>query len=232
MIIDFHTHVLPGVDDGARDVETSLEMLRQSARQGVQILVATSHFYASLDRVESFLERRRASLEALRAQAAPELPDVVPGAEVAFFRGISDAKQIEALRIENTDALLLEMPFRRWTQDELDEVAALVERRGFRLILAHLERYLPMWENRRWIQQLLEMDLIVQINAEGLLDWRQRGKLLKMFEKGQAQLLGSDCHGLHRRPPNLGEGREVLRRKLGESVLDGMDRLGEQILSR
>ena len=232
MIIDFHSHILPAIDDGARDVETSLEMLKISAQQGVQVMVATSHFYASRDRVEVFLKRRGEALRTLLARVTPDLPRIVPGAEVAFFRGISRAEQIEALRIENTGAMLLEMPFRRWTEEELDEVSALIERRGFQVILAHLERYLPMWENRGFIRQLLDMDLIVQINAESLLDWRQRGKLIKMFEKGQAQLLGSDCHSLHRRPPNLGEGREVLQKKLGAAFLDEMDRLGERILSR
>lgn len=230
LIIDFHAHILPGIDDGARDVETSLEMLRRSREQGVDTIVATSHFYASRDRVERFIEKRSGAFEALRTQLPPDAPRIVLGAEVAFFRGISTAEQIEALRIEGTPSMLLEMPFGPWTQQDVDEVSDLIQKRGFSIILAHLERYIPMWENRDGIRRLIDMPLNVQINAEGLLDWRERGKLVKMFKNGQAHLLGSDCHSLHRRPPNLGQGRDVLKRKLGEQALDAIDRRGEQIL--
>ena len=63
-IIDFHTHILPGIDDGSRDADTSCRMLEMAVEQGVDMIVATPHFYASRDRVEHFLEKR-ARAEAL-----------------------------------------------------------------------------------------------------------------------------------------------------------------------
>ena len=93
-----------------------------------------------------------------------------------------------------------------------------------------LERYLTFPGNRDFIERLSGMPLAVQINAESLTDWRQRGKLIRMFKNGKAHLLGSDCHSLNRRPPNLGEGREVLRKRLGEDFLERMDRFGEGML--
>lgn len=230
MVIDFHSHILPGIDDGARDVETSLEMLRRSAEQGVEWMVATPHFYASRDRIERFLDKRQRAFEALGATLTLSLPRIALGAEVAFFSGIARAEQVEALTIGDTNALLLEMPFRPWSQGDVDEVAALIDRRGFQVILAHLERYMGQRENRDYIRQLMDLPLRVQINAESLLDWRQRGRLLRLFRDGRAHLLGSDCHSLHRRPPNLGEGREALRKKLGQGFLDDMDREGERLL--
>lgn len=53
-VIDFHSHILPGIDDGARNLETSLAMLRQVSSQGVDYMIATPHFYASHDRVDAF----------------------------------------------------------------------------------------------------------------------------------------------------------------------------------
>ncbi len=229
LIIDCHSHILPAIDDGARDLATSLEMLRLSGEQGVQRMIATPHFYASRDRLDAFLERRRAAFDAIRDARSGDMPEIRLGAEVAFFRGIREAEQIDALQIEGTNALLLEMPFRPWSQSDVDEVACLIEKRGFRIILAHLERYLPMRENGAYLRQLTEMPVVVQINAEGLLDWRQRGRLIRMFGRGEAHLLGSDCHGLRRRPPNLTEGRQVLRKKLGQDILDRIDRCGEQL---
>ena len=229
-IIDMHCHILPGVDDGARDVETSLAMLEASRAQGVQYMVATPHFYATRDRVDTFLDRRREAWETLKFRMGADYPGIVLGAEVAFFRGISRAERLEALKIEGTDCLLLEMPFRPWSEDDVDEVSEILEKHGYTIILAHIERYLAMRGNADYIGNLLELPVLAQINAESLLDWRQRGKLIKMVRNGQVHLLGSDCHGIHHRPPNLGEGREILRKKTGTEYLDRIDRRSEELL--
>ena len=229
-IIDMHCHILPGVDDGARDVETSLAMLEASRAQGVQYMVATPHFYATRDRVDTFLDRRREAWETLKSRIGADYPGIVLGAEVAFFRGISRAERLEALKIEGTDCLLLEMPFRPWSEDDVDEVSEILEKRGYTIILAHIERYLAMRGNADYIGNLLELPVLAQINAESLLDWRQRGKLIKMVRNGQVHLLGSDCHGIHHRPPNLGEGREILRKKTGTEYLDRIDWRSEELL--
>ena len=229
-IIDMHCHILPGVDDGARDVETSLAMLEASRAQGVQYMVATPHFYATRDRVDTFLDRRREAWETLKSRMGADYPGIVLGAEVAFFRGISRAERLEALKIEGTDCILLEMPFRPWSEDDVDEVSEILEKHGYTIILAHVERYLAMRGNADYIGNLLELPVLAQINAESLLDWRQRGKLIKMVRNGQVHLLGSDCHGIHHRPPNLGEGREILRKKTGTEYLDRIDRRSEELL--
>lgn len=229
IVTDFHSHILPGIDDGSRDVETSIEMLRISQSQGVGRLIATPHFYAEKDNIESFLEKRQHSYEML-AEHLEGLPEVYPGAEAAFFFGISQAEKISELCIRDTNLLLLEMPFTAWPQSVLDEVERLACKRGFRVIIAHLERYLKISGNKQGIRQLLELPVVIQINAGSLMDWKTRGPLLKMFKNGTAQLLGSDCHSLHRRPPNLVEGRAVLKKKLGDGILQQIDAFGEELL--
>jgi protein-tyrosine phosphatase len=225
-----HCHILPGVDDGARDAETSLAMLKSSGDQGVQYMVATPHFYATRDRIDTFLNRRKEAWEKLKSRMDADYPGILLGAEVAFFQGISRADRLEELRIEGTNCILLEMPFRPWSEGDVDEVSRISERRGYTIILAHIERYLAMRGNADYIGNLLELPVLAQINAESLLDWRQRGKLIKMVRNGQVHLLGSDCHGIHHRPPNLGEGREILRKKTGTEYLDRIDWRSEELL--
>ncbi|MCM1569681.1 MAG: capsular polysaccharide biosynthesis protein [Roseburia sp.] len=231
-MIDIHSHILPGIDDGSRDVETSLGILNLCAKQGVDLMVATPHFYADTDRVESFLARRREAYEKLDLAKRCPKPDILLGAEVAFFEGMGRAEKIPALTIEGTDVLLLEMPFRTWDDSVLREIEYLLEKRKLRIIIAHLERFLRLPGNDIYIRELLALPVFVQINAESLLDRRQRGSLLKLFKKGQAQLLGSDCHGMHRRPPNLWEGRKVLEHRLGTEYLERMDKLAAELLGR
>ena len=68
MLIDFHTHILPGIDDGSRNVEMSLRMLAAQREQQVDEIVATPHFYAQKDSVEEFLLRRQCSYEKLKTE--------------------------------------------------------------------------------------------------------------------------------------------------------------------
>lgn len=229
-VIDFHSHILPGIDDGSKDLETSLEMLRMSAAQGVTDMVATPHFYASKEGFETYLEKRIHAFETLCASRTPDMPRIRLGAEVAFFKGISQAEKIEELAEQTGRILLLEMPFMEWTDRDIQEVERMASCGRYTLMLAHLERYMGMSENKKKLKQLLEFPAVVQINAESLLDWKKRGKLVRMFRKGQAEVLGSDCHGIHHRQPNLANGREVLEKKLGCEFLEQMDAQGSRLL--
>ena len=215
-VIDFHSHVLPGIDDGSKNIETSMEMLQTSKAAGVDRMIATPHFYADCDRIERFLERREQAYLSI--------------AEVALSEGISQAEKIEKLTICDSNLLLLEMPFRTWRQSDIEEVKQLIYRRNFSLIIAHLERYMKKAENRKYISELMELPVMIQINAESLLDWKQSRTLLRMVKKGQIHVLGSDCHGMHHRPPNLMEGRQVIEKKAGADCLKRIDETGSRLL--
>ena len=146
-VIDFHSHVLPRIDDGSHSSEESLGMLQISASQGIDVMAATSHFYAIEDRISSFLNRRRCSEERLKERMNQELtkeeriPRLIMGVEVAFFTGISRAERLEELTYEGTDLLLLEMPFTKWNKSEIEEVRYILERRKLRVMLSFVSAY-------------------------------------------------------------------------------------------
>lgn len=227
-MIDFHTHILPEIDDGSRSLDTTAAMLTESLRQGVEVLVATPHFYAEKDTVDRFLKRREAATERMR-YLTQEKPEILLGAEVAWFDGISKARQIRSMTIQDTNVLLLELPFCTWDSRMLEELKEMTKQ--YQIVLAHLERYMNIPENKK-IEDILTLPLYVQVNAESLLDWKKRRKVLKMIKKGQAHLLGSDCHGMHHRPPNLLEGRRIIERRLGAEYLEKIDRCGAKLLQR
>lgn len=228
-VIDFHSHILPGIDDGSRDVATSLQMLHAAAEQGIDVMVATPHFYAGSTTPEQFLCRRETAFLSLPEQELSGLPKIICGAEVAYFSGISKADDIESLCIEGTNLLLLEMPFAAWTERNIWEIELLLNR-GMQPVIAHLERFFSFQKDKHMISKLLDLPVCVQMNAECLLSWRKRRQVLSMFQRRQAHLLGSDCHNTGSRPQNLGEGRAVLERKLGQPVLEEMDELGAKLL--
>ena len=236
-VIDFHSHVLPGIDDGSRNSEESLGMLQLSASQGIDIMAATSHFYATEDRISSFLDRRKYSQERLRNRMNQKLteekslPRLIMGSEVAFFTGISRAERLEELTYEGTNLLLLEMPFTKWGKAEVEEVRYIIERRELRVMLAHLERFLMIPGNKKWVYELMELPVYVQINAGSFERWGVRRQISKMIKKKGMIFLGSDCHGIHHRVPNLNQGREALEKMMGRDFLNEMDKNAAKLLS-
>ena len=238
-IIDFHAHILPELDDGSTSAERSLQMYQLSIKQGVDYILATPHFYALQDRIETFLEKREASYIKLQnrlQQAESEEQGfssagckIIPGAEVAYFPGISEAEKLSMLTVQNTNLLLLELPFAEWKETIYKEVESLIQDRKMTVMLAHFERYLHVY-HKKYMQELMELPAYIQINAGSLTDWRRRRGTLKLIEKSSSFVLGSDMHGMTHRPPNLGEGRLVLQKKCGSKILECSDTIGKRLL--
>ena len=226
--IDLHSHILPQLDDGSSDVGTSAAMLRREAEQGVDVVCATSHYYAKYNSIPAFCERRAEALERLSSVLTAELPRVLPAAEVAYFPHMEE-QDLMPLCIQGTRTLMLEMPFADWTGLQLETVEALVLDCRYDVVLVHPERFCFSKSNRHKLEKLAELPIGLQVNAGSLLRWGTRRLALDLLQMAQYPLLGSDCHNLTSRPPNLKEGRKVVMQKLGEAFLKKIDRYGEWI---
>ncbi len=248
-VIDFHSHILPAIDDGSESVEMSLEMLRRMKAYGADLVVSTSHFYGRRSTADEFLERRhRAAEKIVRAlsetefgsltpailsesmRCLPDLPEVRLGAEVAFRFGIEEDPNLERLCIEGTNTLLLELPFGDWTEYEADAVASIAVDRGLDVVLAHFERFPSFRKNSPIAERLMGLPVTLQVNAEDLLPFMTRGKVLDLFRRRNTPILGSDAHNLTDRAPNLDAGREMIRKKLGERTLADCDRKAAELI--
>ena len=226
--IDLHSHILPQLDDGSDSVEMSLAMLYQMAEQGVDVVCATSHYYAKYSSIPAFCERRAEALERLSSVLTAELPRVLPAAEVAYFPHMEE-QDLMPLCIQGTRTLMLEMPFADWTDLQLETVEALVLDCRYDVVLVHPERFCFSKSNRHKLEKLAELPIGLQVNAGSLLRWGTRRLALDLLQMAQYPLLGSDCHNLTSRPPNLKEGRKVVMQKLGEAFLKKIDWYGEWI---
>lgn len=223
-LIELHAHILPQMDDGSESVEMSLAMLQALAGMGVGTVCATSHYYARENSITMYLARRAAALNALHSAipAGNSLPRILPAAEAAYFRGMEEHHP-ERLCIENTRTLMLEMPFSEWTDQQVETVAVLSLDLHFNVVLVHPERFCFSSSNCRRLEELAKLPLALQVNADTLLRWGTRRQGLELLELTATPLLGSDCHDMTKRPPNLKGGREMVRRKLGEAFLAQMD---------
>lgn len=210
-VTDLHSHVLPGLDDGSGSLEESLAMLRETASQGITRMVATPHFDPLRDTPEAFLARRNRAAEALLKKMEPGMPRLFLGAEVPYFRGISESEALPFLTLEGGKALLLELPPTPWPEEIWQELARLRQRTGIIPIIAHLDRYIGPFRNRGIPERLSELDLLIQANSGFFMKKNTASLALRLLREDKIHLLGSDCHGIHHRPPNMGAALEKIQ---------------------
>lgn len=227
-MLDAHSHFLPRIDDGAKNTEMSVQMLKESYAQGVRTMIATPHFYVdSHSSADSFIKKRQASYERLLEVLGEdkEIPEIILGSEVYFFKGMAGYEGLEKLCIGQSSYLLLEMPFEQWNSRIIREVEDMIYNRKLNIIIAHLERYLSFQKDYQYAQQLLELGVMVQINAESIIGFFTRRKMLGLIKNKVVHLVGSDCHNLTNRSPNLEAAYKIIEKKIGkEAVLYLKDR--------
>lgn len=221
-MIDLHSHFLPSMDDGSKSVDESIAMLKESINQGVEIMVATPHFYADHEDPESFLKRRIESFD--RLDLNDELPQVVLGAEVAYFRGISHCEELDGLRIGKSKLILLEMPFSAWTNTVIDDVCSINVRTGLIPVIAHYERYRKLEGYNEGLKIMKNCGIMIQSNAENFSGMIHGRKALKDIENGTIDFIGSDCHNMSSRAPNMVIAKEKIGKNCGEKMLEVLDK--------
>lgn len=225
MIPDLHSHILPKIDDGSRSEEMTLAMLDAMTEQRVGYLVATPHFYPSMDGIDAFLARRQRAQERMCTVYDGNIhPRICLGAEVAYFHGLSRSDQIDKLTIGSTRYILLEMPFSRWSKEVVEEIVTIRDELDLQPIIAHIERY-NHYQKRSTLPYLLDNGILIQSNAEHFLDPKTAKKAMKMLEKGEIHFLGSDSHNLTDRKPNLGD---AVRAIADYGLTDALEELAQR----
>ena len=214
-MIDMHSHVLPNMDDGSDSVETTHKLLQMLSQQGVTKVAATPHFYAHKDNPADFLRRREESL----AQDKWEL-ELLPGAEVAYFDGMSRCRELKELEIGDTGLLLVEMPFGKWTGRMIEELIRIPMELGLVPLLAHIERYRGGSQLPKFLKELASQQIAMQCNAEAFLTAGTRRWALSMAKKGYIDFLGTDAHNLTDRSPQYDAAARVIEKKLGREICE------------
>ncbi|MBE6837499.1 MAG: histidinol-phosphatase [Ruminococcus sp.] len=219
MFIDFHSHILPGIDDGSRTIDESIEILDKMADDQVDIVIATPHFYPHEISAEKFLKKRDEAYERLKPYLKPRHPEILLGAEVLFSSSLIDNKYLSDLCIQGTEYLLLEMPYVRLTRSILDGVEELIDSSDLKFMIAHVERYLSFTDFED-IEKLMSFDVIGQLNAKSFEDRKKRKNCLKLLKKNFAHVIGTDFHRINRGDRPLSYGYDMVAKKMSDEAVD------------
>ncbi len=228
-MIDFHTHILPQMDDGSESVEQSVKMLQVMCDYGVEAVVATPHFDLQLESIEDFLVRRSKAFSALLAVWDGSVP-IIPGAEVLYCGfSIHTVDGLDKLCFGNSRYLLIEPAIEYLGEAYYNDMMRLMSECNIVPVLAHIERYYYIGENRKWISRLRKEGAVLQMNAEAFLGWKRR-KALKLMDKESVQILGSDCHNLENRMPNLASAVVCIQKHGNEKMMETLTAWGNELL--
>lgn len=224
MRTEYHCHILPGIDDGAKDVETSLAMIEMLKEQGIERIVATSHFYAHREKsVAEFLKKRQAAFERIKDKSP--IKNIYLGAEVAVEHGISELNDIEKLAVEGTRLILLELPYRTYSKWMSEEIYNIGAEYGLKVMLAHVHRYLEYY-NKDEMEGILSTKSVMQINNEAFSSWKEKKLAKGVIADEKEFVFGSDTHNTDDRKPNW----DLLKKKVKSEIIELSDRILEKYM--
>ncbi|WP_251860516.1 CpsB/CapC family capsule biosynthesis tyrosine phosphatase [Clostridium sp. Marseille-Q2269] len=213
-MIDIHSHIIPNIDDGSKDLEYCLHMLKIAEKGGTKKIVATPHYY--IGRYEEEYSKVKEQVEYLNNVAKNNNIhiEILWGQEVLIHK-----KTIELYEkgyigtINNTSYMLVEFPMTVWKDYYMDVLYEL-KVRGIKPIIAHPERYKFIYEDILNINKFIEEGYLFQINTgsiEGIFGKQVQKISKKLIENRICNFIGSDAHSINRRNPNMWEAARILQ---------------------
>lgn len=222
-LVETHCHILPGIDDGSPDVETSIKMIRRLKAQGAKAIILTPHYYSDSISYSNFIEKRNAAFEKLSAALDYDDPKLIPAAEVYITDYLFNNESLKELCIGNSNYALIEHPFSsEFSHKTYERLLNLNYEFGIKPILAHIERYNALMNDEDLLDEYINAGCLVQVNISSFSDSPRgiRKKLIKYLESGRIHFIGSDCHNLTSRAPSYEDGVKAILKKCGPQAID------------
>lgn len=230
-MIDFHSHILPGIDDGSRSYDETVKLLEEAKQIGFNKIISTSHYAIDCYEVPEY--KRKELIEQLNLEN--RFPEIILGSEIFLTYNILDLlKEYNASTINGTNYILFELPLRNHFMNLKDLITKLKEN-GYRLILAHPERYSMVQKNFNLLYELKDMGVLLQSNYGSILGiYGQSAKniLKKMLKEDLVDLLGSDVHRENTIYPKVPKAIKKISKYISEDRLEELiNDNAEQILN-
>lgn len=222
-MIDIHCHILPGIDDGARDITESAEMINTARFNKIDAIIATPHFL-NFDKIEDFLFNRYEAMQNFEEllESFDNKPAVAYGAEVFLDGRVFTADNLDELTLNKSRYMLCEYTLNPFDTEKAVLYAEELCARGYVPIIAHPERYISFAENPEVVNKLWDMGCKFQVNASSLAG--AGGENMRSFTedlilKGFADFIATDAHSHKRRSNRILDKIEYFPESITEDML-------------
>lgn len=219
-MIDIHTHLLFGVDDGPKTPEESVEMLKSAKAQGIDAMILTPHYrHGMFSYPKEQIETNFARLHTVAREIGV---DLYLGTEYHVnSMMIEHIKNGRCRTLANTSYVLAEYKHDTEFAYIMASVRGLL-RNGYIPIVAHVERYMCMYDLDN-IEALQDVGAMIQVNADAIIGvdgFKAKGYTKKLLKYGYVDFVGSDSHGIKKRANNMGKCRDYLYKKYDAAYVD------------
>lgn len=232
--VDFHTHILPGIDDGAKSLEMSFQMLRMLAKEGVGTVFATPHCLLSGENEKEFINNRNNAFEKLteflgQQSVDFELPEIRLGAEIRVSANRMVINDMDSLMLSGTNMALFELPMMSYRMSLSENIYDLSLQFGVAPIIAHVERYMGFYSEEDYEELLSIPNVIFQVSVDAFQDKKKAAFLGRLLRNGVNVLFGSDCHNIKTRPPIMNSAFKKMKKFCSKQdiALEQMEELFE-----
>ena len=237
-LIDIHSHIIFGVDDGPQTIEESRSLLIDAYNQGVRTIVATSHRRIGMfETPEDTIEKNFKSVQKLSKEIASDL-NILYGAEIYYSSELMDKLEKKMIPSINGSSYVL-IEFSQTTKFwEIKNGLINILRLGYIPVVAHVERYQAFDRNEEYLKEIINMGCYIQINSSSVLKakwFNDKNKFLKkrakyFLDRDLVHCVASDMHHLSKRPPFMKEAFEIIshtygRKKAKELFVDNPNRI-------
>lgn len=219
-MIDTHLHILPGVDDGPESIDETLVLAEALVREGVQAAIATPHYNDEFPQLPATEIQARVEVVQWALDEANIPLRLYAGHEALIKPGLlEDIQEGRLATLNGSRYLLLELWNTTWLP-ETERVIFELRAAGFIPVLAHPERYRAIQQDPERLASLLNQGVLAQLTASSLIGMQgntTRRCAETLLKKGLISCIGSDAHGLRRRPPGVTRGLQRARELLDDT---------------
>lgn len=234
-LFDMHSHILPGIDDGAKTIEDSLELLSCLKKQGVTNVCLTPHFYTNEISLEDFIAERAEKFEKFK----PHIPNgmnIVLGTEVYVTKYLFNNENIKGINYGKSNYILTEFPYNATFSDNSYEMLdRLMSEQGLIPVIPHVERYRFLVDNPDVIEDLKRLGVVIQTNISNYTKkapMMKRRRMLKLVGAGLIDIIGTDAHSFNHNTPELySDAIECIAKKCGRQAVDRLMKNSEKIFN-
>jgi len=220
MFVDIHSHILPNIDDGSNSEATTLKMLRTAEGEGIVAIIATPHFIPGYNSYDE--EQLQCKFELVNSIIKSN------NINISFYLGSELFIDIDAIKclanttchtLADSDYVLVELPI-RWNSTVIENLLYNIGLQGYKIILAHIERYDYLMDNPSLLRDLIMRGVYTQVNASTVLtkDKKIRNNIAKLLKNNYVHFIATDCHSNGRRKPLMKEAYGTVQDMIGSKA--------------